>query len=284
MRVLWQSFVDATHNASYLNGLCAYLNEIAAVGTRVEVRGMTPSDRDFGRLTEFRCAIQAVDNAIEAEQRGYDGFVIGHFQDGGLYEARSAVRIPVIGTGEASLHLAAQLGRRIGLVSIDPIFAVWHYEQAERYGLANRLIAVAGLGVTPEDFGAAFAGDQAAFARLRSAFIACATPLVDDGADVIVPAGVLPALLLSRERRLMVAHAPVVNCAAIALKTAEMLISLHQTDGLEPSRGPSFALASRRAIEDFRALVARGGRPMPDRGAEHAAAVAPGVESQSPRR
>jgi hypothetical protein len=50
----------------------------------------------------------------------------------------------------------------------------------------------------------------------------------------------------------------VVNCAAVTLKTAEMLIALHQTDGLEPSRGPSFALAPRRAIEDFRALVARG--------------------------
>jgi allantoin racemase len=258
MRVLWQSFVDATQNPSYLDGLSAYLNEIAAAGIQVEVRGMTPPDRDFGRLTEFRCAIQAVDNAIGAEQQGYDGFVMGHFQDAGLYEARSAVHIPVVGTGEATLHLAAQLGRRIGLVSIDPIFAVWHHEQAERYGLANRVVAVAGLGATPEDFGAAFAGDQMAFARLRSAFIDCATPLVERGADVIVPAGVLPGLLLSRERGLKVGHAPVVNCAAVALKTAEMLITLHQTDGLEPSRGPSFALAPRRAIEDFRALVAHG--------------------------
>ena len=263
MRVLWQSFVDATQNPSYVDGLCAYLNEIAAAGTQVEVRGMTPPDRDFGRLTEFRCAIQAVDNAIGAEQQGYDGFVIGHFQDAGLYEARSAVRIPVVGTGEATLHLAAQLGRRIGLVSIDPIFAVWHDEQAERYGLADRLVAVAGLGATPEDFGAAFAGDQMAFARLRSTFIDCATPLVEKGADVIVPAGVLPCLLLSRERGLKVGHAPVVNCAAVALKTAEMLITLHQTDGLEPSRGPSFALAPGRAIEDFRALVARGRQQLP---------------------
>jgi allantoin racemase len=258
MRVLWQSFVDATQNPSYLDGLSAYLNQIAAAGIQVEVRGMTPPDRDFGRLTEFRCAIQAVDNAIGAEQQGYDGFVMGHFQDAGLYEARSAVHIPVVGTGEATLHLAAQLGRRIGLVSIDPIFAVWHHEQAERYGLANRVVAVAGLGAPPEDFGAAFAGDQMAFARLRSAFIDCAAPLVERGADVIVPAGVLPGLLLSRERGLKVGHAPVVNCAAVALKTAEMLITLHQTDGLEPSRGPSFALAPRRAIEDFRALVAHG--------------------------
>lgn len=258
MRLLWQSFVDATQNAAYLDRLGAYLNDIAAPGTRVDVRGMTPPDRDFGRLTEFRCAIQAVDAALEAEAQGYDGFVMGHFQDPGLYEARSAVRIPVIGTGEATLFAAAQLGRRIGLVSIDPIFEVWHLEQAERYGLDPRVLGCTGLGCVPEDFSAAFAGDEAAYARLLACFLDCARPLVAKGADVVVPAGVLPGLLLSRERALTVDRAPVVNCAAVALKSAEMWAALHRLDGVEPSRGPSFALAPKRAVADFRAFVARG--------------------------
>jgi Asp/Glu/hydantoin racemase len=257
MRILWQSFVDAAQNAPYLDRLSRYLNEIAAPGTSVEVIGISPPDRDFGRLTEFRCAIRAVDNALGAEQQGFDGFVVGHFQDPGLYEARSALRIPVIGTGEATIHFASQLGRRIGLVSIDQVFEVWHYEQAERYGLRERVVAVGGLGAIPEDFGAAFAGDEEAFIRLRAAFIACARPLVEKGADVIVPAGVLPGLLLARERGFVVDGAPVVNCAAVALKAAEMGISLHRLNGIEPSRGPSFALAPPRAVEDFRSFVAR---------------------------
>ncbi len=258
MRLWWQSFVDATQNAAYLDRLAVYLNEIAAPGTEVTVRGMTPPDRDFGRLTEFRCAIQAVDAALEAEAQGYDGFVMGHFQDPGLYEARSAVRIPVVGTGEATLHFAAQLGRRIGLVSIDPVFEVWHWEQAERYGLGHRIAAIGGLGAVPEDFAAAFAGDEAAFARMLAAFIDRARPLVDKGADVVVPAGVLPGLLLARERGLAVGHAPVVNCASVALKSAEMWAALYRLDGVEPSRGPSFALAPPRAVADFRGFVARG--------------------------
>lgn len=258
MRLLWQSFVDATQNAPYLERLARYLNGIAAPGTQVEVRGMSPPDRDFGRLTEFRCAILAVDAALEAESRGYDGFVMGHFQDPGLYEARAAVRIPVVGTGEATLHLAAQLGRRIALVSIDPVFEVWHLEQAERYGLAGRIAGIAGLGAVPEDFAAAFAGDEAAFQRLLAAFIDCARPLVESGADVVVPAGVLPGLLLARERGLVVGQAPVLNCASAALKSAELWVALHRLDGIEPSRGPSFALAPERAIADFRGFVARG--------------------------
>jgi hypothetical protein len=74
----------------------------------------------------------------------------------------------------------------------------------------------------------------------------------------VVPAGVLPGLLLARERGLSVGHAPVVNCAAVALKSAEMWIGLHRLNGIEPSRGPSFALAPKRAIDDFRSFVARG--------------------------
>src|SRR5665213_1940163 len=258
MRLLWQSFVDATQNAAYLERLGTYLNDIAAPGTQVEVRGMSPPDRDFGRLTEFRCAIQAVDAALDAETRDYDCFVMGHFQDPGLYEARSAVRIPVVGTGEATLHFAAQLGRRIGLVSIDPVFEVWHHEQAARYGLGHRIVGIAGLGVVPEDFAAAFAGDAVAFARMLETFITCARPLVAQGAVVVVPAGGLPGLLLARERGLTVGHAPVVNCAAARLKAAEMAVALHRLNGVEPSRGPSFALAPPRAIADFRGFVARG--------------------------
>ncbi len=258
MRLLWQSFVDAMQNATYFERLSAHLNELALPGTSVELKGIRPSDRDFGRLTEFRCAIQVVENALAAEQDGYDGFVLGHFQDAGLYEARSAVRIPVVGTGEATLHFAAQLGRRIGLVSIDPVFEVFHLEQAERYGLGQRVMGVTGLGAVPEDFAAAFAGDDDAYKRMKAAFEVSALRLVERGADVVVPAGVLPGLLMSRERKFTIGHAPVIDCAAVALKSAEMWVTLHKANGLEPSRGPSFALAPPRAIKDFRDFVAQG--------------------------
>ncbi|MDU6138287.1 aspartate/glutamate racemase family protein, partial [Bradyrhizobium sp.] len=119
MRIFWQSFVDASVNAPYMARLSEYLNAIAAPGTSVHVEGISPPDREFGRLAELRCAIQAIDNGIAAEQGGFDAFVMGHFQDPGLYELRSALDIPVIGTGEATLLAASQLGRRLGLVTLD---------------------------------------------------------------------------------------------------------------------------------------------------------------------
>jgi len=200
VRIFWQSFVDASASASYLERLKAYLNDIAAPGTTVHVEGLSPPDRDFGRLSEFRCAIQAVDNGLKAEETGFDAYVMGHFQDPGLYELRSALAIPVIGTGEATLLAASQLGRRLGLVTLDMVFEVWHYEQADRYGLAGRIARVTGMGCKPEDFSAAFAGDGAAKARMLEDFATCAQPLVDAGADVIIPAGVLPGSIQAIRR------------------------------------------------------------------------------------
>ncbi|MER9316270.1 aspartate/glutamate racemase family protein [Mesorhizobium sp. M0659] len=258
MRIFWQSFLDETTSAAYLARLATYLNDIASPGVTVDVQGISPPDRDFGRLSEFRCAIMAVDNGLEAEAAGYDAYVLGHFQDPGLYELRSAVRIPVIGVGEATMLVASQLGRRIGLVTLHAHFTNWHYEQAERYGLGLRIADVVGMDCRPQDFAAAFEGDAEAKERMLRDFHACAKPMVERGADVILPAGVLPGLLLSSEHGYTVANAPVVNCAAVALKSAEMWIQLRRLNGLEPNRGPSFALATETAKADFQSFVANG--------------------------
>jgi len=258
MRIYWQSFIDATSSAAYLAKLSEVLNTIASPGTSVHVHGISPPDRSFGRLSEFRCAVQAIDNGIGAEADGYDAIVMGHFQDPGLYELKSAVGIPVIGTGEATLHLAAQMGRMIGLVSLDDVYRNMHREQADLYGLGDRIAAVAGLNADPSDFSAAFAGDVAAKDRMIAALRVVAEPMVAAGADVIVPAGVLPGLLIGGEYGLRVGHAPVVNCAAVALMQAEMQVRLFRLNGLEPSRGPFCARAPQQALDDFRVLAASG--------------------------
>ena len=258
MRIRWQSFVDPDQNRPYLDRLHTYLNEIADPGTDVEVVGASPPDRWFGRLTEFRCAALAVDNALDADEHGFDAYVLGHFQDAGLFEARSACRLPVVGLGESSLHWAAQLGRMIALVSIDPVFVTWHREQADLYGLGGRILDVTGLGARVEDFGPAFAGDRTAYKRMLESFDAAVRPLVERGADVVVPPAASSACSPPANEGFRIGHAPVVNCVAVTLKCAEVAVKLRALSGLEPSRGPSFALAPPESVAEFRAFVAGG--------------------------
>lgn len=251
-RLRWQSFVDEETNAPYLARLQHFLTTTASAGTVVEVVGMSPPARDFGRVSEFRCSIAAVVSAIDAEADGYDAFVFGHFQDPGLYEARAACGIPVVGIGESSLLWASHLGRRLGIVSIDSSFTVIHLEQAERYGLGSRIIGVGGMEAKVEDFEGAFAGDVSAKQALSGVFEQAARVLIAKGADVIVVAGGLFGLLISNERRMSVDGVPVVNCTAVGLAWAEMEIRLHRQTGIVASQGPSFRLAPDRAREDLR--------------------------------
>ena len=62
---------------------------------------------------------------------------VTHFQDPGLSEAKSAVGIPVLGLGETTLHFSLTLGRKIGLVTINPAFIPWHEDQIIKYGMQS---------------------------------------------------------------------------------------------------------------------------------------------------
>ncbi|HEX2527095.1 MAG TPA: aspartate/glutamate racemase family protein [Geminicoccus sp.] len=187
-RIWYQSFVDPQAQAPYITRLQAMLDHVAAPGTRFEVHGLTPPDRFFGPLTEFRCAIQTVRHAIDAERNGYDAFVIGHFQEPGLLECRTTLDVPVIGLGEAALLTACTLGRKIGLVTIDPVFIPWHEDQVVRHGLERRIAGVRAIRADLDLFMRAFENEDA-YRKVRTQFEEQVRPLVADGAEVILPAG-----------------------------------------------------------------------------------------------
>ena len=251
MIIRWQSFVNSEINKPYIDRLHIYLNSIAAPGNQVEIVEMFPPARDFGRLQEFRCAQTVVRNAIQAEQDGCGAFVIGHFQESGLYEARASCNIPITGMGEATLLWASHLGRRFGLISLDDAFEVIHLEQMERYSLLGRLAGIKGINFQVADFASAFEDDTSAYERIVAKFSESARELIKAGADILVPAGGLFGLLTTDKMGFSVDGIPVIPCTPITLGWAEMSLNLQKNQGLTPSRGPSFSQSTDRAIQDF---------------------------------
>jgi allantoin racemase len=249
-RIWYQSFIEPELHAAYFERLQGHLAEAAPPGIEYVVGGVSPPDTALHRITEFRCAAQAIDHAIRAEERGFDAVLIGHFQDSGLWEARSASSVPVVGMGEASMLYSLQLGRSFGLVTIDPAFEPIHREQAERYGLADRLAGVSSMSTPVADLVGAFDSD-AAYARVRETFERACTPLVAAGAEVIIPAGGLFGLLSVRERDFRIGEAPVLNPIAVSCKLAEAAASLRRTNGLGTSRVSSFSSPPTEAIREF---------------------------------
>lgn len=249
MNILYQGFVDPARQGRYVEVLTTYLNEIADPGTRFDYLGVSPADVHVHRLTELRCSADALRSAIAAAPR-YDGIIMGHFQDAGLYEARAALDVPVVGLGEAAMLHACSLGHRIGLVTIDPIFIPWHEEQVLRYRLEHRVVGVRAMRTQVSDYVAALDDDRAA-ARIREQFCEQAAALAAEGVEVVIPAGGLPALILRNESDLEVGGAAVLNPTAVAAKQAECAVRLRALNGTGPSRASTFARPSDAAIAEF---------------------------------
>jgi hypothetical protein len=250
LRVWYQSFVDPAEQAPYIDRLRDRLQALASPDIAVDVHGISPPDRHFHPITEFRCAQQTIHAALEAERAGYDAFVIGHFQEPGLTECRGAIDIPVIGLGEATMLFACSIGRRIGLVTIDPVFIPWHEEQVIRHGLSQRIGGVAAIKADLPRFMRAFA-DAGEYAAVRTDFMRQVRPLLDRGCDVLIPAGGLPMLLFSQEQPFLIGGAVVLEGIATVMKATEMALALHRLTGVAASRSGLYSRAPAGAITDF---------------------------------
>jgi Asp/Glu/hydantoin racemase len=256
-RIWYQSSTDPDADRPYFTRLGSYLRSVSSQGCEVEAFGMQPGGRHLHPITEFRCAAQVIANALIAEQQGYDAFVIGHFQDPGLAEARSAVRIPVIGLGEAAMLHACTLGRRIGVVTINPVLVSTLEDQIARYGLQQRVIAVQAVNAQTEQFNRAF-DDEREYRSLREAFAAQAEPMLGLGVDVIVPAGGYPMLLFAREPSFTIGGATVLNGLPVAMAAAETAIRLSRLNGTGTSRRTAYVLPPGEAVAEFRSAFTSG--------------------------
>ncbi len=250
VKVWYQSFVDPGRQAAYFKTLTQALTGAAGEGVAFDVHGIVPPDLELHRLTEFRCARQVIRHAVEAEQEGYDAFAIGHFQDGGLYEARATVDIPVLGLGETAMLYACTLGQKIGLVTINPVFVPMHEEQIRRYGLTSRIVAVKAIETDPAMLVRAFS-DKRTFDTVLRQFRAQVEPLVANGVEVVIPAGGLPSLLFSRIKNFRVGRAVVLDCIAVLAKTAELAVALQRFNGTGASRLATFQKPSAKALKEF---------------------------------
>lgn len=255
MRILYQSFTDPAVHQPYLERLERYLGEIAGPGVAYEVRGISPADTQLGRLSELRCGLQSVAGIVEAEREGFDAVLVGHFQDACLFEARTAVDIPVVGHGEASLFQACMLGGRIGLIGIDPVYLPWHREQAVRYGIKDRVVDVRTMTITPDQAVRAFE-DPSVYLAIRASFEAIASRMVaESDVDVVMSAGGLFALLSAGDTELDVGGALHANPTFLAVRQVEAAVQVAREHGAPVSRAGTYRQATPQAVAELLSLL-----------------------------
>jgi allantoin racemase len=251
-RIWAQGATDQVGHRNYLAALLPHMKACVDPDFELEFKTMTPSVTTVHALSEHRFSRAVIRGAIQAERENYDVFFMNHFQDVGLYDARASVNIPVLGLGEATLLHACTVGRKLGLLAINPAFIAGHADQIHRYGLQQRITGIRAINASIADYMEAFAV-PAKRAELWSIFEREARRLIDAGADVIVPTGGIPMMLFGNDPGANVDGAPILNGVTVVIKAAEMAVKLKHLGVPIASRHPQsgFALPSPQALAEF---------------------------------
>lgn len=232
--------------------------EVVFKPSKGALRGDSYLDFDqpyFSFLNEARI----VETFIEASREGFDAALVNCFGDPGVRVARHAVDMPIIGPGEAALHFACQIGRKMAIIVPRlPGMRSQTEDQLRLHGLESRLISN-GIRCEPEPFEVAFARGQKDPGYTVEAVSEVARGCVADGADVIVIACCGTGPLLSRAgfNRLVVdgQQVPVIDAMMVAAKMAETVADIRKGAGLPiPSRTRSHALPSEADWKRVRTL------------------------------
>jgi len=246
-KIWFQGATDRVHMAPYISRVEAHLREVLDPEFSFTFNSTSPPATTTHALTEHRIGAAFVRGAVEAGKQGYHAMAITHFQDAALAEVKSVADMPVLGLGETTLFHACTLGRKLGLVTINPAFIPWHEDQVIRYGLQSRVVGVRAVDAKVSDFIDAFS-NKISFKKIKSKWEHECRVLLDAGADVIVPAGGLPMMLFSGE----IDGAPVVNGITLLAKSAEMAIKLRRQAGMfAVSRRSNYAKPPEKALKEF---------------------------------
>jgi allantoin racemase len=176
--------------------------------------------------------IDVVQRAVEAEAEGCDAVMVACSGDPGVIEARTLVDIPVVGPMEATLHLAAQYGRKIGIVTVqDPSWVEYCETMTESAGLAGRLAGIEKIDIpSPVAFTEGFVNP----APVMESVVAAARRLIDRGANAIVLGSAGLSVMASTNRLAEVPGAgiPIFDTMSVGFKLAELRADLGHSLGL----------------------------------------------------
>lgn len=177
-------------------------------------------------------AHNVIEMAVAAERDGFDAVVIGCYFDPGLREARELVSIPVVGVGEATLHVASMLcaGRFsvvVGRRSWIPRMA----DNARNYGIESKIGSWRVLDLSVRDMGDP---EKAGPALLREARLAVQQ---DQAEAICVGCTAMAGLTKAVQDEL---HVPVLDPAVVGLKVAELQATLWRRFGISHSKAGGY--------------------------------------------
>jgi len=200
---------------------------------------------------EFLTTHYIVEAMIQAEKDGFDAATVACIFDPGIEEARSVLKIPVVGIGEASFILARMLsgGRGIAVVTMSNRAITKINDLIDKYKFRSFMIQKDPVRAVPHDLyiKASTHYQSEDVKKLKEAYLGIAEECVNDGAEVIITGcgGMGPMLAVEGVRE--VEGAPIVEPISAACIILQTLLDLRKI-GMEASTRFTY----RPTIEDWK--------------------------------
>lgn len=240
MRFYHYSLTELDRLPAYRDAMAAHFRKVGQPGITVDFHGMAPGtyktlypgvDLRYVYVQTLH-ALQVLNHVRQAEAQGYDGFLLMTLPEPALEVARSLVDIPVIGYGQASMHVASLLGRRFAVLAMIEELVPLYESHIEKHGMTSKAWGVVPFGLPFEAVLAGFENPEPVLEHVR----AKARALASQGADVIIPGEAPIAALLASAGLTRVDDVPIVDTLGATLKYGEMMVTLAQQSGQIPAR------------------------------------------------
>jgi allantoin racemase len=256
MKLWYQSMSRTQAWGQYHPVLRRIVDKVKDTDTTVEINGITKIGgmTDQYRYLEYLETGEVLDNVQLAQDEGFDAFLIGNIADPGLRECREIASIPVLGLCESAMHMASMMGANFSLVTLNEKFTARIVENVDRAGLRSRLSGVGRLKMDRLlDLKEGFTDPQARQSIIE-AFLQCASPLVENGAEVVIPAGgVAMALLADAGVHDAGRGTPILNGITALVKMGEMAVRMNRLmDGHFVSKRLAYAPPDAKHLEEIR--------------------------------
>ena len=160
-----------------------------------------------------------VQKAIEAERSGFDAVMQSNTFDPGVEASRLAVRIPVIGLLRASLHFAASICDRFGLIVPLETHMPHTMRLVQTYGMTPFVSGIRTVGLYDT-------GDLSGYHDVVvERTLAVGKELVGQGAQALIPLGgkIYPYVVPPEELEPHLG-VPVINTKAVGVAYAELMV------------------------------------------------------------
>jgi len=219
-------------------------NGVLGQGVEVEVKPLEKGLKEFYIYTsytyfEFLTTYHIVEAMIQAEREGFSAATVACYFDPGIEEARSILKIPVIGICEASMLLARMLssGKGTAIITMSDRAVTKINELIDKYKFRPFMISKDPVREVPQDLyiKASTSYLPEDIKKLKETYMKVGEKCVSDGAEVIITGcgGLGPLLAVEGLRE--IEGVPVIDPVTAAIALARTLIDLKKI-GLEFSK------------------------------------------------